>query len=45
MQFPLKHPPCVVRNQEADAFTENTLFDYNPSIIKRVKRKVRKVLS
>lgn len=45
VQFPLKHPPYVIRNKVADAYTENTLFDYNPNLLKRVKRKVRKVLS
>ncbi|MDJ1480358.1 nucleotide-diphospho-sugar transferase [Cytophagaceae bacterium YF14B1] len=44
MTFPLKHPPYLIRNKEADAFTENTLFDYHPSILKRVKRKLQKVL-
>ncbi len=45
MQFPLKHPLYVIRNQVADAYTENTLFDYNPNLLKRVRRKVKKVLS
>jgi hypothetical protein len=45
VKFPLKHPPYVIRNKVADAYTENTLFDYNPNLLKRVKRKVRKVLS
>ncbi|MCU0353116.1 MAG: nucleotide-diphospho-sugar transferase [Cytophagales bacterium] len=44
MEFPLRHPPYVVRNFEADAFTENTLFDYHPSIAKRLRRKIRKTL-
>ena len=44
MQFPLRHPPYVVRNFAADQFTENTLFDYQPSLGKRIRRKLRKTI-
>lgn len=45
MEFPLKHPPYMVRNKAADDFTENTIFDYHPSLLRKVKRKVQKVIS
>ncbi|MBZ8180247.1 glycosyltransferase family 2 protein [Oscillatoria salina] len=44
MSFPLKHPPYVVRNLEADRFTENTYYDYQPNLLKKVNRKVKKAL-
>jgi hypothetical protein len=43
MIFPLKHPPYVIRNVPADEFTQNTLFDYDPNLFKRIKRKLRKM--
>lgn len=43
MIFPLKHPPCMIRNVAADEFTQNTLFDYDPNLFKRIKRKLRKI--
>jgi len=43
MTFPLKHPPSVIRNVAADEFTQNTLFDYDPNLFKRIKRKLRKM--
>ncbi|MGE5656087.1 MAG: glycosyltransferase family 2 protein [Actinomycetota bacterium] len=44
MTFPLQHPPFVVQNREADDFTEKTLYDYNPTLCKRVQNKIRKTL-
>ena len=44
MLFPLKHPQFVVRNREADDFTQNTYYDYHPSFLKKVNRKLQKVL-
>lgn len=44
MQFPLEHPPYMVRHTAADVYTENTYFDYKPSLWKRGNRKVRKLL-
>jgi hypothetical protein len=41
--FPLKHPSFIVRNRQADDFTENTLFDYNPGLIKRMRRTIKKI--
>lgn len=43
MSFPLKHPPFMVRNVEADKFTQNSKFD--PSLIDFLKRKLRVKLS
>jgi hypothetical protein len=45
VSFPLKHPLFVIQNLEADDFTENSLFDYNPPLIKRVTRKMKKLLN
>ena len=44
VSFPLRHPKLVVRNCQADDFTQNTLFDYAPSLFKRVKRRIKKIL-
>ncbi len=43
MNFPLKHPPFIVRNVQADRFTEYTLYDYQPNLLKRVNQKLKKV--
>jgi hypothetical protein len=44
MDFPLKHPPFILRDLEADRFTQRTLFDYDPNIFKKVQNKIKKVL-
>lgn len=43
MDFPLKHPPFILRDLEADKFTQRTLFDYDPNIFKKVKNKIKKI--
>ncbi|MCA2847470.1 MAG: glycosyltransferase family 2 protein [Pseudanabaena sp. M135S2SP2A07QC] len=40
MQFPLKHPPLVVRDRQADDFTYSKMF----SIWSRINRKLREFL-
>jgi hypothetical protein len=45
MSFPLKHPPFVTRNLEADKFTQRTLFDYDPNFLKKVQNKLKKILN
>jgi hypothetical protein len=42
MTFPLKYPPSVVRNVEADKFEQNTYHD--PTLAIRVKRKIKRIL-
>jgi hypothetical protein len=44
ISFPLKHPPFIIRNRQADDFTENNLFDYHPRLIKRIKKRVKKIV-
>ncbi|WP_204105620.1 MULTISPECIES: glycosyltransferase family 2 protein [Spirulina sp. CCY15215] len=44
MEFPLKHPPFIIRHDKADRYTESTYFDYQPNLYKRINRKVRKIL-
>lgn len=44
MTFPLKHPPFIVRDLQADRFTQRTLFDYNANIFKRAQLKLKKLL-
>ncbi|MBW4651339.1 MAG: glycosyltransferase family 2 protein [Kastovskya adunca ATA6-11-RM4] len=44
MDFPLKHPKFVIRDRQADNFTENTYYDYQPRLLKKVTRKLQKVL-
>lgn len=43
IEFPLKHPPFVVRDLQADEFTENTLYDYNPVLSKKIKRRLKEI--
>lgn len=45
MSFPLKHPPFVIRNLEADKFTQRTLFDYDPNFFKKAQNKLKKILN
>lgn len=42
MMFPLQHPATLVRNVEADKFTQDTL--YNPSWLTRAKAKIKRSL-
>jgi hypothetical protein len=42
--FPMKHPPFAIRDTQADNFTQNTLYDYDPPLLKKVKKKVDKLL-
>ena len=44
MTFPLKHPPCMLRSFQADRFTQNTYYDYKPSLFRRIKRRINKIL-
>jgi hypothetical protein len=45
MTFPLKHPPFVIRDSQADNFTQDTHYDYNPRFLKLVKNKLKKLLN
>lgn len=38
MDFPLKHPPFVIRDTKADDFVQKTHF-YNPNIFLRILKK------
>jgi hypothetical protein len=42
--FPMKHPSFAIRDRQADNFTENTLFDYDPPLVRKVQKKVSKLL-
>lgn len=44
IEFPLKHPPYVIRDAQADDFTQNTLYDYDPPLVKKVQNKINKLL-
>jgi len=44
LTFPLKHPPFAIRDTQADNFTQNTLYDYDPSLLKKVQKKIYKLL-
>jgi hypothetical protein len=39
MDFPLKHPPFMIKDTKSDQFTQDNL--YNPSLINRIKRKIK----
>ena len=45
MDFPLKHPPFIIRDLEADKLTQRTLFDYDPNIFKKAQNKIKKLLN
>ena len=42
--FPMKHPPFAIRDTQADNFTQNTLYDYDPPLLKKVQNKIQKLL-
>ena len=42
--FPMKHPPFAIRDTQADNFTQNTLYDYDPPLLKKVQNKIHKLL-
>lgn len=41
IDFPLNHPAFMIRDEIADNFTQNTLFE--PTLILRFKRKIQKI--
>ncbi|BAZ53539.1 methyltransferase FkbM [Nostoc sp. NIES-4103] len=41
VDFPLNHPPFMIRDDVADHFTQNTLYD--PNLKLRIKRKIKKL--
>lgn len=43
MIFPLKHPNHRIRNFAADKFIQDTFYDYKPSLLRRIKRKINKL--
>ena len=42
--FPMKHPPFAILDRQADNFTQNTLYDYDPPLLKKVQNKMHKLL-
>lgn len=44
LEFPLKHPPFLIRDTQADNFTQNTLYDYDPPMIRKVQYKLNQLL-
>ncbi len=40
--FPLKHPPFLIRDSQADNLTQYNLYDYDRSFLNRVRRRTRK---
>lgn len=45
VEFPLTHPSLMVRDVQADKFTQDTLYDYAPPLGKRIYRKLKKLIS
>lgn len=45
VDFPLKHPPFMTRDVQADQFTQDTLYDYAPPLHKRIYRKIKSLVS
>ena len=44
LAFPLKPPPFVIRDAQADKFTQDSLYDYDPKFVKKVQRKIKQFL-
>lgn len=42
IEFPLKHPPFLIRDLQADYFTQNTLF--NVTLLQKIKTQIKKSL-
>ncbi|MBJ7900107.1 MAG: glycosyltransferase family 2 protein [Cyanobacteria bacterium RI_101] len=42
IHFPLRHPPFILRNGEADRYTQNTIF--SPSLSRRLTRKFSRLM-
>jgi hypothetical protein len=45
LNFPLNHPPFLVRDSKADNFTQNTLYNYHPNLTDRIITKFKKITS
>ena len=43
MRFPLQHPPFIIRDAEADKFTQDNNF--NTPLMKRLSKKAQRVVS
>jgi hypothetical protein len=44
IEFPLKHPPVIIRNKQADLFTQNNNFSSKTSKIKIILKYIKKKL-
>jgi hypothetical protein len=44
MSFPLAHPPYVIRNREADRFTEQLFSWEQPDIYQRLRHKLSSII-
>jgi hypothetical protein len=40
LEFPIRHPTWIIRDEEADAATQQSL--YSPSFARRIKRRLRR---
>lgn len=45
MEFPLRHPPYMMRSAEADTFTEETIFNYQSTLLEKIERRLRKAIA
>jgi hypothetical protein len=44
INFPLKHPSCIMRDRQLDYLIERTVFDYNPPIQRKLLKKLRSLM-
>ncbi len=44
VSFPLIHPRFVVRDVQADDFAQNTFYDHQPPLPRKIKKKINKML-
>jgi hypothetical protein len=45
VSLPLKHLPYIVRDREADYFSQRTLYDYQSSLFRRISRKLGNLIN
>ncbi|QIZ71560.1 glycosyltransferase family 2 protein [Oxynema aestuarii] len=43
LDFPLKHPSFMVRDNQADDFTQKTLYNYYPTLTEKIHKRFKKI--
>ena len=45
MDFPLQHPPLMMRDLQVERFIQDICFDYFPKLPKRIRLKLNRILN